>query len=115
MTTATKLTGVDPDKMSTYAAPDRGMSTAATKAAAAAITSTTAVHARMTPSRPDKIAAITRVNYLERLLFDGDGRLRRRTSPERADELLWAINNLRRQVGWLGLDLQHHHRWPDNA
>ncbi len=79
------------------------------------MTSTTAVHARMTPSRPDTIAAITRVNYLERLLFDGDGRLRRHTSPERADELLWAINDLRRQVGWLGLDLQHHHRWPDNA
>ena len=91
------------------------MSTTAPNAAPATMTSTTAVHARMTPSPPDKIAAITRVNYLERLLFDGDGRIRRHTSAERADELLWAINNLRRQLGWLGLDMQHHHCWPDNV
>jgi hypothetical protein len=116
MTTATKLTRVDLGEMSTtYAAPDRGISTAATNAAAAAMTSTTAVHAQMTLSRTEKIAAITRVNYLERLLFDADGRLRRHTSPERADDLLWAINDLRRQVGWLRLDMQHHHCWPDNA
>ena len=91
------------------------MTTTATKAVAAAMTSTTATHARMTSSRPDTIAAITRVNYLERLLFDGDGSLRRHTSAERAEELLWAINDLRRQVGWLQLDMQHHHCWPDNA
>jgi hypothetical protein len=91
------------------------MTTTATKDVAAAMTSTTAVHARMTPSRPDTIAAITRVSYLERLLFDGDGSLRRQISAERADELLWAINDLRRQVGWLQLDMQHHHCRPDNA
>jgi hypothetical protein len=110
MTTATKPAGVDANSMNSSAAADWGMTTTATEP-----TSKTAVHARMTPSQLDKIAAVIRVNYLERLLFDGDGHHRHDTSPERADELLWTINELRRQLGWLRLDMQHHHCWPDNA
>jgi hypothetical protein len=79
------------------------------------VRSRAAVHAPMTPSRPDQIAAVLRVNYLERLLFDGYGHRRQPTSPERADELLCTINDLRRQLGWLRLDMQHHLCWPDNA
>jgi hypothetical protein len=113
MTTATKPARVHLGQLSRHAAPDHGTSSTATNAGVAAMTSTTAAHPLA--SRSDKIAAITRVNYLERLLFDGDGRLRRHTSAERADQLLEAINDLRRQVGWLALDLQHHHRWPEKA
>lgn len=98
-----------------YAAPTRGISTTVTSPATATMTATSPVHAHMTTYRPDQSAAITKVNDLERLLFDGDGRLRRHTSPERADELLSAINDLRRQIGWLGLNLQHHHCWPPNV
>jgi hypothetical protein len=114
MTTATKPTSIDLGGTSRSAAPHRRMTATAT-VTAAELTSTTAVHARRAPSQPDKTAAITAVNHLERLLFDGDGHRRRHTSPERADRLLWAINELRGQLGWLRLDMQHHHRWPDNA
>ncbi|HEX4863193.1 MAG TPA: hypothetical protein VFV02_03920 [Acidimicrobiales bacterium] len=69
----------------------------------------------MTLCRPEKSAAVTRVVCLERLLFDGSGHPRRRISPERADELLCAINQLRRQLGWLCLNMQRQLCWPDDA
>jgi len=76
---------------------------------------TTAAHGRATLCRRQKSAAITRVNYLERVLFDGNGHPRRRISPERADELLSAINQLRSRLGWLTLDMHHQYRWPDDV
>jgi hypothetical protein len=62
----------------------------------------------MVLSGPDKVAAIAQVNHLERLLFDDEGHVRRRTNPERANEQLGAINNLRRRLGWLCLNMDHH-------
>jgi hypothetical protein len=76
---------------------------------------TAAPHAQATLCRPERSAAITRVDRLERLLFDGNGHPRRRINPERADELLCAINQLRRQLGWLSLDMQHQYCWPDDT
>jgi hypothetical protein len=64
---------------------------------------------------PDKVAAIAQVNHLERLLFDGEGHVRCRTDPERADELLGAINTLRHQLGWLCLDMAHHLCWSEDV
>jgi hypothetical protein len=78
-------------------------------------TSTGVVRSRTALSGPDKVAAIAQVNHLERLLFDDEGRLRRRTNPELADELLGAVNNLRRQLGWLCLDMAHHQCWSEDV
>jgi hypothetical protein len=60
----------------------------------------------------DKTAALTRVRYLERELFDDGGHLRRRITPERADETVARINHLRRALGWLEIDLDGQWRWP---
>jgi hypothetical protein len=62
----------------------------------------------------DKTAAVTRVRVLERQLFDDSGHLRRGVTPERADETVALINNLRRALGWLEIDLDGRWRWPDN-
>ncbi len=78
-------------------------------------TSTGVIRSPMVLSGPDKVAAIAQVNHLESLLFDDEGRLRHRTNPERANELLGAINNLRRQLGWLCLDMAHHQCWSDDV
>jgi hypothetical protein len=60
----------------------------------------------------DKTAALTRVRYLERELFDDSGHLRGRITPERADETVALINHLRRALGWLEIDLDGQWRWP---
>jgi hypothetical protein len=60
----------------------------------------------------DKTAALTRVRYLERQLFDDSGRLRRGITQERADETVAVINHLRRALGWLEIDLDGQWRWP---
>ncbi|MDQ6838127.1 MAG: GAF domain-containing protein, partial [Actinomycetota bacterium] len=60
-------------------------------------------------ARSDRNAAVAEVNRLERLLFDEDGHIRGHTSPEHASSLLETINEVRCQLGWLSLDMDHHH------
>jgi hypothetical protein len=49
---------------------------------------------------------------LEARLFDGEDRLRPGLSEQVAHALLSELNELRRELGWLELDLRHHHIWP---
>jgi hypothetical protein len=63
----------------------------------------------------DKVAAVAQVNHLERLLFDGEGHVRRHTKSDRANELLGAINKLRDELGWLRLDLAHNQCWSEDV
>ncbi len=65
-------------------------------------------------SPAQKSAVISKINVLERELFDDERRRRRGISEERATELLAEINALRRTLGWLSLDLQHRLVWPDD-
>lgn len=65
--------------------------------------------------RADRTRAIARVRHLENLLFDDTGHPRRHTSGEQATRLLTEINDLRHQLGWLCLDLEHHPCWPADA
>jgi hypothetical protein len=62
--------------------------------------------------RAEKTAAITRVRYLERELFDGDGHIRRGVTQARAQEVVAVINDLRQALGWLEVDLDGRWRWP---
>jgi hypothetical protein len=65
--------------------------------------------------RAEKTAAVTRVRYLERELFDDGGHVRRRISPARAEETVAEINDLRQALGWLEIDLDGRWRWPADA
>jgi hypothetical protein len=65
-------------------------------------------------SPAEKSAVISKINVLERQLFDDQCRRRRGISEERATELLGEINALRRKLGWLSLDLHHRLVWPDD-
>jgi hypothetical protein len=72
---------------------------------------------RMAPaitSPAEKTAAVTRVRYLERELFDDDGHIRRGVKPNRATEMVASINALRHALGWLEIDLDGRWRWPGN-
>jgi len=60
-----------------------------------------------------KTAAVTRVRYLERQLFDDDGRRRRNIKEPLVDELVGQINELRQSLGWLEIDLHGQWRWPN--
>ena len=55
---------------------------------------------------------VRKVALLERRLFDEDGRLRPDLGDEVAGTLLGEINDLRHDLGWLSVDLRHHHTWP---
>jgi hypothetical protein len=57
---------------------------------------------------------ITKINLLERQLFDDQLRRRQGISEDQAVELLAQINALGRKLGWLSLDLQHHLVRPDD-
>jgi hypothetical protein len=63
----------------------------------------------------DQGASVAKLSGLECLLFDGDDHVRRDTSPEEAVRLLGAVNDLRRQLGWLCLDMGRHHCWPEGT
>jgi hypothetical protein len=52
-----------------------------------------------------------KVAVLEGRLFDGQGHPRPGLSDHAATDLLGQINDLRRRLGWLALDLDHHHIW----
>jgi hypothetical protein len=53
-----------------------------------------------------------KVAILEGRLFDLEGHPRRGLSDQAATTLLGEINDLRHHLGWLALDLDHHHTWP---
>lgn len=59
-----------------------------------------------------KTAAVTRVRWLERELFDADGQVRRRVTCERAQAIVDELNRLRVSLGWLEVDLAGRWRWP---
>jgi hypothetical protein len=63
----------------------------------------------------DKTAALTRVRYLERQLFDDSGQMRRGVTLQHADETVADINHLRRALGWLEIDLDGRWRWPETS
>ena len=63
----------------------------------------------------DKTAALTRVRYLEHELFDDSGHLRRGITAELALDSVALINQLRRALGWLEIDLDSRWRWPAKA
>jgi hypothetical protein len=60
-------------------------------------------------------AVAGKVAILEGRLFDRDGHRRPALSDEAAVNLLGEINDLRHNLGWLALDLAHHHMWPANV
>lgn len=66
-------------------------------------------------SPADKTTALTKVRYLERELLDGDGHIRKGVTSARADEIVDLINELRRALGWLEIDLDGRWRWPERA
>jgi hypothetical protein len=53
-----------------------------------------------------------KVAILEGRLFDIEGHSRPGLSDQVAATLLRDINDLRHALGWLALDLGHHHIWP---
>jgi hypothetical protein len=53
-----------------------------------------------------------KVAILEGRLFDRQGHPRPGLSDQAATTLLGEINDLRHHLGWLALDLDHHHLWP---
>jgi hypothetical protein len=55
-----------------------------------------------------------KVALLEARLFDHEGHLRQDLSDEAASTQLGEINDLRRDLGWLSLDLHHDYVWPGN-
>jgi hypothetical protein len=63
----------------------------------------------------EKTAAVTKVRYLERQLFDSAGHIRRGVIPARAEEMAALINNLRQALGWLEIGLDGQWRWPASA
>jgi hypothetical protein len=65
--------------------------------------------------RAQKTAAVTKVRYLERELFDDNGHIQRAVTPARAEEIVALINDLRQALGWLEIDLDGGWRWPASA
>jgi hypothetical protein len=67
--------------------------------------------ARRLPLAQRSVTA-AKVAVLEGRLFDGQGHPWPGLSDRAATDLLGEINDLRRRLGWLALDLDHHHIWP---
>jgi hypothetical protein len=63
----------------------------------------------MTPSQ--KVAAVAKVRCLEHDLFDGE-RVRRDLSRQDVESIVVQLNQLRRALGWLEIDLEGRLRWP---
>lgn len=61
-----------------------------------------------------KVAAVAKVRCLEHDLLEGS-RVRRELNREAVLELVGTINQLRRALGWLEIDLEGHLRWPPLA
>ena len=64
---------------------------------------------RMTPRQ--KVAAVAKVRCLEHTLFDGD-RVSRSLTRRGAEAIVAEVNELRRALGWLEINLDGHWRWP---
>jgi hypothetical protein len=61
-----------------------------------------------------KVAAVAKVRCLEHDLFDGE-RVRRELSRSDVEDLVGRLNELRRALGWLEVDLDGRLRWPHQA
>ncbi len=64
-------------------------------------------------SRAEKIALVARVRYLEGKTFDDGGHIRRGVTRSVAERTVEQINELRRALGWLEIDVDRQWRWPD--
>lgn len=56
-----------------------------------------------------KVAAVAKVRCLEHRLFE-NGRVRRELDRQAAEDTMIEINELRRSLGWLEIDLEGHLR-----
>ena len=66
------------------------------------------------PPLAQRSVKVGKVAFLEGRLFGEDGCLRRGLTDELVAMLLGEINELRHDLGWLALDLSHHHIWPSH-
>jgi hypothetical protein len=66
--------------------------------------------AALTPAQ--KTAAITRVSCLEHDIFDDGGHIRRGLPRSAVEQSVETINELRRGLGWLEINLDGRWRWP---
>jgi hypothetical protein len=111
--TGVEATGEEPRWRSPVPAKERSVkdneSSASCIAAQGRMTSSVS-DATLSPA--DKTAALTTVRYLEGELFGDSGHLRRGLSPDRAEKTVALINDLRRVLGWLEIDLGGRWRWP---
>lgn len=64
-------------------------------------------------TRRQRVAAVAKVRCLEHQLIDGD-RVRRSLSRHAAQGIVAQVNELRRALGWLEIDLEGHWRWPND-
>jgi hypothetical protein len=63
----------------------------------------------------EKTAAVAKVRYLERELFDDSGHIRRGVTRAQAHEIAALINDIRQALGWLQIGLDGRWRWPAGA
>ena len=61
-----------------------------------------------------KVAAVAKVRCLEHDLFDGE-RVRRDLARDHVEGIVDQLNQLRRALGWLEIDLDGRLRWPGLA
>jgi hypothetical protein len=67
------------------------------------------------PPQAQRSVLARKVALLEGRLFDEDGRQRPDLGDEVAGTLLGQINAVRHELGWLSVDLRHHHTWPTDV
>ena len=70
---------------------------------------TWAARERMSPRQ--KVAAVAKVRCLEHQLLEGN-RVNRSLTRPAAESIVAEINELRRALGWLEIDLNGQWRWP---
>ena len=59
--------------------------------------------------------AITKVRYLERQLVGDDGNMRTDVTPDRAEEIIARINDVRQALSWLRIDVDGQWPWAASA
>jgi hypothetical protein len=65
--------------------------------------------------RAERTAAVNRMRYLEREVFDHSGHIQRGVTLARAEKIIALINDVRHVLGWLEIDLGGRWRWPDTV
>jgi hypothetical protein len=59
-----------------------------------------------------KTATITRVSCMEHDVFDESGHVRRGFSRSEVEDTVAQVNDMRRALGWLEINLDGRWRWP---